>query len=128
MNGILGMGWSKPSYGRSIKSRGSWTEGYSSSLLFTLNDKINLIKITVDKIILKNQDLSGIDIYFNDIKLTNIQIKDTKEIYIDLKNEKFKNDVNIITFNIKNPITPFSLLKSVDGRLLGLLIKEVEFQ
>ena len=128
MNGILGMGWSKPSYGRTIKSRGSWTEGYSSSLLFTLDDKANLIKISVDKIIFKNQDLSGIDIYLNDIKLTNIQIKDTKEIYIDLKNEKFKNDVNIITFNIKNPITPFSLLESVDGRLLGLLIKEVEFQ
>ena len=128
MNGILGMGWSKPSYGRTIKSRGSWTEGYSSSLLFTLDDKANLIKISVDKIIFKNQDLSGIDIYLNDIKLTNIQIKDTKEIYIDLKNEKFKNDVNIITFNIKNPITPFSLLESVDGRLLGLLIKQVEFQ
>ena len=127
-NGILGMGWSEPSYGRSTKLNGSWTEGYFSSLLFISNDNVNLVKIKVDKIIFENQDLSEIDIFINDKKANDILIKKTKEIHINLKNEKLKNDVNIITFNIKNPITPFSLLESVDGRLLGLLVKEVEFK
>jgi hypothetical protein len=128
IDGILGFGWSKPSYGRGNKSKGSWSEGYSSSLLFIANDKIDSIKITVDKIIIKNHDLSKIDIFLNNKKLTNIKTNDKKEINIDLKNEKLVSDVNIITFNIKNPVTPFSLLDSVDGRLLGLLVTELEFQ
>jgi hypothetical protein len=127
-DGILGMGWSKPSYGRSTKLNGSWTEGYTSSLLFIPNDKINFVKIIVEKIIFKDQDLSEINIFINDKKVEDIQIKKTNKIYINLKNKKLKDDVNIITFNVKNPITPFSLLESVDGRLLGLLVKEVEFK
>ena len=36
-NGILGLGWSHPSYGRSINYSGAWSEGYNSSLLFKIS-------------------------------------------------------------------------------------------
>ena len=34
--GILGLGWSHPSYGRSIGSKGVWSEGYFSSFIFKI--------------------------------------------------------------------------------------------
>ena len=37
-SGILGLGWSHPSYGRRISNIGAWSEGYVSSLIFSLTN------------------------------------------------------------------------------------------
>jgi hypothetical protein len=60
--------------------------------------------------------------------LSNIKFLNDKKIYLDLKNEKLRKNVNILTINIKKPVTPVSMLESVDGRLLGLLVNNLEFQ
>ena len=45
-DGILGLGWSHPNYGRSIGVSGVWSEGYFSSFIFRLQDtKIETINI-----------------------------------------------------------------------------------
>ena len=65
-----------------------------------------------------------------------INNKNFKEIYLDLNSKKINlekiedylvNGDNIITFNILNPSTPLSKLTSIDGRLLGILVEEIEF-
>ena len=127
-DGVLGMGWSHPSYGRTIKTEGAWTEGYSSNILFIPDKKINSIIINVSKTIFKNQNLSNIDFFLNNNQLSNIKFLNDKKIYLDLKNEKLRKNVNILTINIEKPVTPVSMLESVDGRLLGLLVNNLEFQ
>ena len=128
IDGVLGIGWTHPSYGRTVKTAGAWTEGYSSNILFVSDKKIDSITIKIAKVIFKDQSLSNINFFLNNNKLTNIKLLKNKTIYLGLKNEKLKKDVNIITINIKKPVSPVSLLESVDGRLLGLLVNEVEFQ
>ena len=38
-NGILGFGWSHPSYGSKINNSGAWTEGNFSNLIFNISAK-----------------------------------------------------------------------------------------
>ena len=130
-DGILGLGWSHPSYGRSIGNIGVWSEGYYSSFIFEPTDyKINSITIILKQVLTnkKNDDLR-IRIFINNKKYKNIDLSSkNKQIYIDnLKNYIVKG-TNIITFNILNPLTPISKLESVDGRLLGILAEKVIFK
>ncbi len=128
-DGILGLGWSHPNYGRSIGVSGVWSEGYFSSFIFKLKDtKIETIDVFLRQVFThQNEDLK--------IKIL-INNKNYKEISLDLNSKKInlkniKNFLisgnNIITFNILNPSTPLSKLTSVDGRLLGILVEEIEF-
>ena len=130
-DGILGLGWSHPSYGRNIGNIGVWSEGYYSSFIFEPTDyKINSITIILKQVLTnkKNDDLR-IRIFINNKKYKNIDLSSkNKQIYIDnLKNYIVKG-TNIITFNILNPLTPISKLESVDGRLLGILAEKVIFK
>ena len=130
-DGILGLGWSHPSYGRSIGNIGVWSEGYYSSFIFEPTDyKINSITIILKQVLTnkKNDDLR-IRIFINNKKYKNIDLSSkNKQIYIDnLKNYIVKG-TNIITINILNPLTPISRLESVDGRLLGILAEKVIFK
>ena len=128
-NGILGLGWSHPNYGRSIGISGVWSEGYFSSFIFKLQDvKIEKINIFLKQVFThQNKDLK-IRILINN--------KNYKEISLDLNSKKISlkniedyliSGDNIITINILNPTTPLSKLTSIDGRLLGILVEEIEF-
>ena len=128
-DGILGLGWSHPNYGRSIGVSGVWSEGYFSSFIFRLQDtKIETINVFLKQVFTNQNENLRIKIFINN--------KNYKEISLDSNSKKFNLEKiedylitgdNIITFNILNPSTPLSKLTSIDGRLLGILVEEIEF-
>ena len=127
----MGLGWSHANYGRTLNNAGAWSEGYHSSLLFSIkkNNKINSIKLNFEKILILNDTPLQIDIFLNDIFLETFNLG-KKDLNLILKTDKLKfvDSVNVIDFKIRNPVTPISLLESIDGRLLGFLINAIEFQ
>ena len=128
-NGILGLGWSHPNYGRSIGVSGVWSEGYFSSFIFKLQDvKIETINIFLKQVFThQNKDLK-IRILINNknYKVISLNLNNKK---INLKNieDYLISGDNIITLNVLNPSTPLSKLTSIDGRLLGVLVEKIEF-
>tara|TARA_Y100000590_G_scaffold360490_1_gene416796 strand:- start:1036 stop:3135 length:2100 start_codon:yes stop_codon:yes gene_type:complete len=130
-DGILGLGWSHSSYGRGISNLGSWTEGYRSSLIFDVSnlDQFKYANITIGRVLVDKDKTLLVDIYLNNEHIKSLSLENVKDkvITIDFGNKKFKKGINLIDFKIKNPITPVSKLESVDGRLLGLLLKEINF-
>ena len=130
--GMLGLGWSHANYGRTLNNDGVWSEGYLSSLLFSIkkDTKINLIKLNIKKIInFQNKPLI-FDIFINNNFFKTVNLKETSDLNLTLRTDNFdfRDTINIIDFKIRNPVTPISILESIDGRLLGFLIKNVEFQ
>ena len=130
--GILGLGWSHANYGRTLSNEGVWSEGYQSSLLFNIkkDTKINSIKFNIKKIINFHNKPLIIDIFINNNFLKTVNLKETSDLNFTLRtnNLDFRDSINVIDFKIRNPVTPISILESVDGRLLGFLIKDIEFQ
>ena len=126
---ILGLGWSHPSYARNLANQGAWSEGYFSSLIFNIeNNKINFVDIILDKVFSDKDDILRIEVFINDIKFKDFSLnQDSKEISLQNIKEYLRIGENKITFKILNPSTPLSRLISVDGRLLGILIKKVKF-
>ena len=70
-----------------------------------------------------------INLFVNKILIKKLKIYDSTEykINIDLKNQ-LNLGLNVIKFEIENPITPVSKLESVDGRLLGFNLKSYKFE
>ena len=70
------------------------------------------------------------DIFINNNFFKTVNLKETSNLSFSLKTDNFdfKDSINLIDFKIKNPVTPISILESVDGRLLGFLIKDIEFK
>jgi len=69
------------------------------------------------------------DLYVNNTFNQNIKLarknRDEKiEILINQKN--IKNNEIKIDFNFKNPVSPYEVLESPDGRKLGILIKNIK--
>ena len=130
-NGILGLGWSHASYGRNVSNLGAWTEGYKSSLIFEVSefDQLNYASITIGRVLIEKDKNLLVDIYLNNQHLKSLSLENIKDqkILIDFSQKRFKNGLNFIHFEIKNPITPVSKLESVDGRLLGFLLNDIEF-
>ncbi len=130
--GLLGLGWSHPSYGKKISSVGAWSEGYVSSLIFSLKDKVltKSMILNFNNIINKNNKNLILDIFINDnfYKKLNLKSFNNSNFNLEIKNNNFINGVNKIDFKILNPVTPISKLESIDGRLLGLLLESVSFQ
>lgn len=128
-NGILGLGWSHPNYGRSIGSSGVWSEGNFSSFIFNSKDfKINSINVSLKQVFtIKNEDLK-IKILINNQNFREISLNsNSKKITLKDIKDYLINGNNVITFNILNPSTPVSKLASIDGRLLGILVEEIVF-
>ncbi len=130
--GILGFGWSHPSYGRSVNYNGVWSEGYISSIFFNKNSstKINSIMLSFENFLTIKDIPLTFDVFINDEYFETFHLMEKKDLNINLNTNKFKflNGVNKIDFKIKNPVTPLSKLESVDGRLLGFLMKMIEFK
>ena len=130
-NGILGLGWSHPSYGRTLGNSGVWSEGYYSSLIFESADYgLESMKVILRKVLTnKKKDNLKIRIFINGLKYRDINLNSkNEEINIDNLKEYIVKGSNIITFNILNPLTPKSRLESIDGRLLGILVEKVIFE
>ena len=128
-DGILGLGWSHPNYGRSIGSSGVWSEGYFSSFIFNnQNIKINSVNVLLKQVFTnKNEDLK-IKILINNQNFKEISLSSNiKKITLNDIKDYLINGNNVITFNILNPSTPLSKLASIDGRLLGILVEEIVF-
>ena len=128
-DGILGIGWSHPNYGRSIGSSGVWSEGYFSSFIFNnQNIKINSVNVLLKQVFTnKNEDLK-IKILINNQNFKEISLSSNiKKITLNDIKDYLINGNNVITFNILNPSTPLSKLASIDGRLLGILVEEIVF-
>tara|TARA_B110000027_G_scaffold63119_1_gene67730 strand:+ start:628 stop:2724 length:2097 start_codon:yes stop_codon:yes gene_type:complete len=130
--GMLGFGWSHASYGRTLNNEGVWSEGFQSSLLFNIKKdiKINTINFNIKKIINFHNKPLIFDIFINNNFFKTVNLKETSNLSLSLKTDNFdfKDSINLIDFKIKNPVTPISILESVDGRLLGFLIKDIEFK
>ena len=130
--GMLGLGWSHANYGRTLNNEGVWSEGYLSSLLFRIkkDTKINSIKMNIKKIINFQNKPLVFDIFINNNFFKTVNLKETSDLNLTLRmdNFDFGDTINVIDFKIRNPVTPISILESVDGRLLGFLIKNIEFQ
>ena len=58
------------------------------------------------------------------MKLTNNNQDETFKILINKK--IIKNNEIKIDFNFKNPVSPYEVLESPDGRKLGILIKNIK--
>ena len=128
-DGILGLGWSHPNYGRSIGSSGVWSEGYFSSLIFEKKDKkINSINVFLRQVFTHKNENLKIKIIINNKKFKEISLNsNSKKISLNNIENFLINGNNVITFNILNPSTPLSKLVSIDGRLLGILVEEISF-
>ena len=130
--GMLGLGWSHANYGRTLNNEGVWSEGYLSSLLFRIkkDTKINSIKMNIKKIINFQNKPLVFDIFINNNFFKTVNLKETSDLNLTLRTDNFDfgDTINVIDFKIRNPVTPISILESVDGRLLGFLIKNIEFQ
>ena len=68
-------------------------------------------------------------LFINKVLIKKIEINGNRDhkLYINLK-DQLKFGLNIIKFEIENPITPVSKLESVDGRLLGFNLKSYKFE
>ena len=130
-NGILGLGWSHPSYGRALGNTGVWSEGYYSSFIFeTTKHNFDSMKVILKKVLTnrKNDNLK-IRIFINNFKYKDIFLNSkSKEINIDNLKKYILDGTNTITFNFLNPSTPKSRFESIDGRLLGILVEKVIFE
>jgi len=129
-NGILGLGWSHPNYGKNVGSNGVWSEGYYSSFIFQSDkNKINSLTIFLKQVFVENNDELKLRIIINKTKYKDLSLNSkSKKIYLNDLNDYLLNGTNSITINIINPSTPLSTLKSIDGRLLGILIEKVLFR
>ena len=77
----------------------------------------------------KKNSTTEFDIYVNNLLNKNMKLeKNNQDEKIEiLINEKFiKNNEIKIDFNFKNPISPYEVLESPDGRKLGILIKNIK--
>ena len=124
----LGFGWSF-----SFR-KGIWTEGNELNILFAFqpNEKKEYnVRLKISSSIADiNKYLSG-SVKFNGKKIKNFKFKNfenSSDTFIeflipitDINNELYKVDIIV-----DNPISPLSLLRSADGRMLGILIESIE--
>ena len=128
--GLLGMGWSHGSYGRSIDLNSVWSEGNQSFFIFENPFKeVKNLELNIGNAMINAKDPLIINLFVNKILIKKLKIHDSTEfkINIDLKNQ-LKLGLNVIKFEIENPVTPVSKLESVDGRLLGFNLKSYKFE
>ena len=121
-----GFGWS-----HNFKKLGIWSEGPISTLFFRTDKNYGDLKLEVfcQPYITKKNKVLEMDLYVNNTFNQNIKLarknRDEKiEILINKKN--IKNNEIKIDFNFKNPVSPYEVLESPDGRKLGILIKNIK--
>ena len=128
--GILGLGWSHPNYGRNLRNSGVWSEGYYSSFIFKAKkDDINSLSIFLSQVFANKNKNLNLEIFINENKYENISLDSTTtKIFLININDYIIDGINTITINIINPSTPLSKLTSIDGRLLGIMVEKILFE
>ena len=130
-NSLHGLGWT---HNFPSTTKGAWTEGNVSNLIFKLGKDINdsfIIKIKLNSIITKKDKPINFNIDVNNIFIKEFNIKSIEElkeesIFININRSDIKDDIVYIKFKIDNPVTKFELLESPDARKLGVLVESLE--
>ena len=130
-NGVLGMGWSHGSYGKTFNNEGAWTEGDKSFLIFDnnefLNQEVKSLILQISKVMNVDTKPLKVNIFLNKKLIDNVELEKNDKLLEIKFNGKLKKGINEIMFEVQNPITPVSKLESVDGRLLGFRVDDFEF-
>ena len=128
---IHGFGWS---HSLNTPAQGIWTEGNLSTLLFAFKnnkEKDYLLKIKLASLSTKKNDpinfsINVNDLLFKKLSLRNISELDKNSITLEIKKGTFDDSTHYIKFEIENPVSPLELLKTPDGRKLGILVESIE--
>ena len=70
-----------------------------------------------------------LDVYVNNVFNQSIKLakkNQDEKIEILINKKLIKNNEVKIDFNFKNPVSPYEVLESPDGRKLGILLKNIE--
>jgi len=121
-----GFGWS-----HNFKKLGIWSEGPISTLFFRTDKNYGDLKLEIScrPYITKKNNILELDVYVNNTFNKNIKLAKKnldKKIEILINEKLVKNNEIKIDFNFKNPVSPYEVLKSPDGRKLGILIKNIK--
>ena len=63
---------------------------------------------------------------FKKLSLRNISELYKNSITLEIKKGTFDDSTHYIKFEIENPVSPLELLKTPDGRKLGILVESIE--
>ena len=124
-NKYFGIGWKYDSKNPNF----IWSDGYISSLLFNVSNKIDQtsLEIEIDKNQI-NQNILEFDIMINDTlyKRQTIYKGETEKFYIDLDIEKHNNFR--IDFLFKDLISEFEKRDNINNNKFGFLIKSIKLK
>ena len=126
---IIGLGWT-----HNLNNVGVWTEGKEANIIFKFRNherKDYKLKFKIKSAMTNNIDELNLHIKFDGklvkkISFDRFNNKDNKFIDINLKQENLIKELHKVDFIIDNPVSPLSLLKSSDGRELGILLESIE--
>ena len=121
-----GFGWS-----HNFKKLGIWSEGPISTLFFRTDKNYGDLKLEVScrPYITKKNNIMELDVYVNNVFNQSIKLakkNQDEKIEILINKKLIKNNEVKIDFNFKNPVSPYEVLESPDGRKLGILLKNIE--
>ena len=122
----LGFGWTFSS-----ENNGVWSEGNEMNIIFSFKPKLlknyNL-KININDTMLDSNKILNGSIKLNGKKIKNIKLSDKnrKSLEIPILVKSYEKNIYKIDIMIDNPTSPLELLKSADGRKLGILIEGIE--
>ena len=102
-----------------------------STLFFRTDKNYGDLKLEVSCIpyITKKNNILELDVYVNNTFTKNIKLAKKnldKKIEILINEKLVKNNEIKIDFNFKNPVSPYEVLESPDGRKLGILIENIK--
>ena len=123
---FYGFGWSH-NFGKT----GIWSEGPISTLLFRIEKNYGDLKLEIicEPYLTKKNNVAEFDIYVNDSLNKNMKLTSDlqdKKFEVLIKKELIGNNEIRIDFNFKNPVSPYEVFESPDGRKLGILIKNIK--
>jgi len=126
---IIGLGWT-----HNLNNVGVWTEGKEANIIFKFRNherKDYKLKFKIKSAMTNNIDKLNLHIKIDGklvkkISFDRFNNKDNKFIDINLKQENLIKELHKVDFIIDNPVSPLSLLKSSDGRELGILLESIE--
>ena len=120
-----GFGWS-----HNFGKMGIWSEGEISTLLFSIDEINNDVKLQIDfkPYITKKNNNFEFDIYVNNFLNRKIMLNNDREQMLEIpisKNFFTENEIKI-DFKFKNLVSPYEALQNPDSRKLGVLLKSIK--
>jgi hypothetical protein len=109
---------------------GIWSEGEISTLLFSIDEINNDVKLQIDfkPYITKKNNNFEFDIYVNNFLNRKIMLNNDREQMLEIpisKNFFTENEIKI-DFKFKNLVSPYEALQNPDSRKLGVLLKSIK--